>query len=253
MTTCPDCQQTWADDGTLGEMVPNWCSACLRRVSGLHAADNFCSLPEDLVKADIAAVEKAVLADMIRPAPKPAFLLAYGSINFGFTETKTGRFRSGISNYGSLPMHEYRGRMQCKVRIGIPLEKRGSHWRMAYRNVGDTFSHASGGLCASFLGIDKRPFASRGAALKWARRFWPTARVELVSYGLEVTIYQPDFHLIRAVNDRVDRQRGKLSNFAAIYGRPSRHDDHADVVMGALAMLRNTPPKLPAIIMTNPG
>ncbi len=157
----------------------------------------------------------------------------------------TGRFR--ISDCVSLPVHAYRGRMQCKVRIGIPLEKCGQRWRMARRNTGDSFSLASGGLCPSFLGIDPRPFASRAAALKYARKLWSPAKVQLDSYGLEVTIYAPDFHLIRAVDDRTSRSRGKLRNFASTYGDRNfgQHSDHADAVMGALAALRPMAPPPP--------
>ncbi len=138
--------------------------------------------------------------------------------DFTYVGAKTGRYRSDIPNYVSLPTHQYRGRTQCKIVTGIPLERRGRCWRMARRNVGDTFSTVDGKLCPSFLGLDKRAFASREAALKYTRKLWPGARVELVSYGLQVTIYQPDLHLLHAVECRIDRPLAKLKRFASIYG-----------------------------------
>lgn len=244
MTTCPDCQQTWDADGTLGPITPfTWCSACKQRATALRIASYF--KPPRIFEVDYAAIEKSVFANFkampLRGGQPLRGRNAFTAMldDYAFVAPRTGRFRSDVPNYGSLPMHEHRGRMQCRVEVGIPLQQCGRHWRMARRNTADTFSMADGTACASFLGLDRRPFASREAALKYVRRLWKKARVELASYGLKVTIYVPDFHLIRAVHDRSTRARAKLNNFSTLY-TPPKSQDHIDAVAGALAMLHLT-------------
>lgn len=191
---------------------------------------------------------------------KEAFTIAYGGSNFLAPTGKSAGLKDtfswlGTLTYSLLPVHTYRGYQQCKVRIGIPLEKKGGHWRMAYRNVNDTFLGPEDKRRASWMGLHRRPFASRAAALKYARRLWPGTKVQLASYGLEVTIYRPDPHLIRAVNDRTARAAGRRSNFASTYSRPLRND-HADAVIGAftaLALYGNHYQVLPPITVTDPG
>lgn len=127
----------------------------------------------------------------------------------------TGRLSSSRPNYSNPPQSNPRA-----IRVGIPLDRFGKRWRMAQRNVRDTFSTFDGKPCASFMGYVQRAHGSREAALKYARKLWPSTRVRLVSYGLEVTVFRRDPHVITAINLRVGRSEGKRLCYASIYAYP---------------------------------
>lgn len=121
--------------------------------------------------------------------------------------------------------------------IGIPLVRTGRRWRMAWPNVGENHPPKMP-LCPT-------PFASRQAALKRARRWWPRARVELTTYGLSVYMAVPDIHTSTAVAMRSGRERAKRARLWDTYSRrPSFFAaDFAEIekrVACSLAALRNS-------------
>lgn len=68
--------------------------------------------------------------------------------------------------------------------IHVPLAKYGRNWRMAAGTGGMPRIIASSWVHKP--GFDRRPFRTRQSALKYCRKLWPSAHVELGSGGLLV-------------------------------------------------------------------